>query len=101
MIHYKKNFSYIFFAFSLIGHCPNLERIRVFGTDGEKALPLKTSLCTVFDMLYSRKKSTSNIPSEVSKIILDDIFGHKLGTGLLDSIDNDDFDTTLLINGSN
>ena len=39
MIHYRKTFStYLFFAASLIGSRPELQGVRAFGTDGEKAL---------------------------------------------------------------
>ena len=39
LIHYKKSFtSYLFFASSLIGLCPQLQAIRVFGIDGEQPL---------------------------------------------------------------
>ena len=39
LIHYKKSFaSYLFFASAMIGQCREIEMLRVFGTDGEKAL---------------------------------------------------------------
>jgi len=39
MVHYRKNFqTFLFFASCMIGLNKNLEGLRVFGTDGEKAL---------------------------------------------------------------
>ena len=39
MIHYTKTFtSYMFLASSIVGQCRETEQVRVFGTDGEKAL---------------------------------------------------------------
>ena len=39
LVHYRNTFhTYLFFAASLIGLQPALEKVRAFGTDGEKAL---------------------------------------------------------------
>ena len=39
LIHYRKTFAtYLFFASSIIGQCPQLQGVLSFGTDGERAL---------------------------------------------------------------
>ena len=39
MVHYHKMFStYLFFASSIVGECRELQSLRAFDTDGEKAL---------------------------------------------------------------
>ena len=110
LIQYKKTFStYLFFASSLIGQCPQLEGIREFGTDGEQPLIDAFShelgfsqhlTCFIHVRRNIKEKlSNCNIPSDVAKLVLDDIFGHRLGTvleeGLVDSSDNDDFQAKL------
>ena len=106
LIHYKKSFStYLFFASSLIGQCPQLEGIRAFGTDGEVALIKAFThefgfsqhlTCFVHVRRNIKEKlNECNVPSDVAKQILDDIFGRRVGSvleeGLVDSVDNDDF----------
>ncbi len=106
LIHYKKSFAtYLFFASSLVGLCPELEGIRAFGTDGEK--PLIDAFAHEFR--YSQhltcfihakrnikdKLQSCSIPTEASKTIIGDIFGHTQGDvyveGLVDSFSIDDF----------
>ena len=58
MIHYRKTFStYLFFAASLIGSRPELQGLRAFGTDGEKAfdgfLKMPASSLTSFSIVCS------------------------------------------------
>ena len=78
LIHYKKNFaSYLFFTSSLVGLCPNLQMVRAFGTDGEKALSDTFSHeFTLFQHLtcsihvrrnITQKLQECNISSETSK----------------------------------
>ena len=110
LIHYRKTFfTYLFFASSLVGLSPQLQGIRAFGTDGEKALIEAFSHefrfsqhLTCFIHVRRNIKEELNkcsIPSEVAKIMLDDIFGHHLGTifeeGLVDVSDDDDFQKKL------
>jgi hypothetical protein len=111
MIHYKKTFAtYLFFAASLIGLCPQVQQIRSFGTDGEQALISAFS----HELRYSQnltsfihvcrniteKLRKCNIPAKTSQQILHDIFGRKMGTvtqeGLVDASDADDFNNKCL-----
>ena len=106
LIHYRKTFpTYLFFASSLIGQCPQLERIRAFGTDGEQALIKAFSHefgfsqhLTCFIHVRRNIKDKLNechVPSHVAKEVLDNIFGKRVGgvfeEGLVDSTDNSDF----------
>lgn len=110
LIHYRKTFStYLFFASSLIGLSPQLQGVRAFGTDGEQALIDAFSHefrfsqhLTCFIHVRRNIKEELNkcsIPSEVAKMMLDDIFGRRLGTifeeGLVDASDDDDFQKKL------
>ena len=108
LIHYKKTFAtYLFFASSLIGQCPQLQGTRSFGTDGEQ--PLINAFQHEFGFsqhltcfIHVRRNVKDKlhsccIPSEVACVVLDDIFGRKLGTvykeGLVDASDADDLHT--------
>ena len=110
LIHYKKSFaSYLFFASSLIGLCPQLQAIRVFGTDGEQ--PLINAFSHEFGFsqhltcfIHVRKNikeklSNCNIQSDVALKVLNDVFGYRMGTvfqeGLVDSTDVEDFQAKL------
>lgn len=86
LIHYKKAFAtYLFFASSLIGQCPQLEGIRAFGTDGEKPLIDAFSHefgfsqhLSCFIHIHRNIKdqlSSCNVPPDVAKLVLDDVFG--------------------------
>ena len=110
LIHYRKTFStYLFFASSLVGLNRQLQGVRAFGTDGEEALISAFSLefkfsqhLTCFIHVCQNIEEELNkcrIPSEVAQMILNDIFGHRLGTvfeeGLVNASDNDDFQKKL------
>ena len=98
-----------FFVSSLIGQCLQLEGIHAFGTDGEQPLidAFRHELgfsqhltCFIHVRRNIKEKlSNCNVPSDVAKLVLDNIFGHRLGTvleeGLVDSSDNDDFQVKL------
>ena len=89
-IHYKKNFpTYLFFASTIIGQQPALERVRVIGTDGEKPLinafkhefGFSQHLTCFIHVRRNVKEKVReyNIADELSVEIVDDIFGKKLG----------------------
>lgn len=107
MIHYKKSFSsYLFFASSLIGHCPGLSNLQSFGTDGEEALygaftqafPKAIHLLCVihFRRNIKAKLRELNIQEDKQEIIISDIFGKQVAMhqveGLLDSENADEFE---------
>jgi len=73
-----------FFASSLIGLCPQLQAIRVFGTDGEQQLINAFShefgfsqhlTCFIHVRKNKEKLSNCNIPSDVVLKVLNDVFG--------------------------
>ena len=91
LIHYKKSLaSYLFFGSSLVGLCPQLQRVRVFGTDGEQ--PLINAFKHEFGFsqhltcfIHVRKNikeklNSCQVPSDVTLTILNDIFGHRIGS---------------------
>ena len=100
MIHYTKTFpSYMFLASSILGQCRKTEQLRVFGTDGEKALidafshefPFALHL-TCFNHVRRNVKDELcrlALPEDIRSEILDDIFGKKVGSvfyeGLVDA----------------
>jgi len=98
-----------FFASSLIGLCPQLQAIRVFGTDGEQPLINAFShefgfsqhiTCFIHVQKNIKEKLTNcNIPSNVVLKVLNDVFGYRMGTvfqeGLVDSADVEDFQVKL------
>lgn len=84
LIHYRKTFaSYLFFASSMIGRCKQIERLRVFGTDGEKPLIEAFSLEFPFALhltcfIHVRRNvkeelNKSSLPLDKQTVILDDI----------------------------
>jgi hypothetical protein len=106
LVHYKKTFAtYLFFASSIIGQCPQLQGVLSFGTDGERALIdafrhefsfSQHLTCFIHVQRNIKEKlNTSSIPCDVARLVLDDIFGRKLGTvyeeSLVDASDVDDF----------
>ena len=109
MIHYKKSFaSYLFFDSSLVGMCPKLQIVRTFGTNGEK--PLSDAFKHEFSysqhltcFIHVRRNITQklkecNVPSETSRIILNDIFGHRVENGVQEGLvdaSSEDFNVTL------
>lgn len=101
LVHYRKTFSsYLFFASFLIGQNCQLEGIRAIGTDREQPLIDEFGFahhltCFIHVRRNIKDKFTEcGIPHDLSRGILNDIFGHKLGTvfqeGLVDSTDNND-----------
>ena len=110
LIRYKKSFAtYLFFASSLIGLCPQLQTIRVFGIDGEQPLinafshefGFSQHLTCFIHVRKNIKKNLSNcsVPSDVALKVLNDIFGYRMRTvfqeGLVDSTDTEDFQIKL------
>ena len=110
LIHFKKSFAtYLFFASTLIGQCRELERVRVLGTDGEKALLdafkhefgfAQHLTCFIHVRRNVKDKlNECNISTQFATEILDDVFGKKIGTlyveGLVDADDVDDFDAKM------
>ena len=110
LVHYRKSFAtYLFFASSLVGLSSQLQGIRAFGTDGEKAL--SDAFCHEFGFsqqltcfLHVRrnikaKLADCSIPSSLSTKILDDIFGKRIGgvfaEGLIDADNDTDFQNKL------
>ena len=97
LIHYRKTFaSYLFFASAMVGHCKEIEQLRVFGTDGEKALidafthefPFAIHLTCFIHVRRNIKEelAKNSLPLDVQAIILDDIFGKKIGTTLFEGL---------------
>lgn len=97
LIHYKKSFqTYFFFASSLVGLKQELEHLRTFGTDGEKALFDAFShefrfashlTCFIHVRKNVKEKLCKYAVSEaVQNEILDDIFGRKVGSTLLEGL---------------
>ena len=108
LIHYKKSFAtYNFFASSLISLRRELSSIKSFGTDGEKALidafkhacPSSLHLiCSIHVRRNTKAKlQEMGIPERSRNVILDDIFGKRLGShyseGLVDAPTCEMFDT--------
>ena len=96
MIHYSK--TYMFLASSIVGQCRETEQLRVFGTDGEKALidafshefPFALHL-TCFNHVRRNIKdqmSKLRLPEDVCAEILEDIFGKKAGSILYEGLVN-------------
>ena len=102
LVHYKKTFStYLFFASSLIGQCPQLQGIRAFGTDSKQ--PLINAFKHKFTFSHhitcfihvcwniKEKLNDCSVPTNVGQVVLDDIFGQHVGTvfeeDLVDSFD--------------
>ena len=110
LIHYRKTFhTYLFFSSTLVGLRRELQALQAFGTDGEKALSDAFShefhyalhLTCFIHCRQNIKRELQDLDfSETARTeILKDIFGHKDGNtfseGLVDSIDEDDFDSKL------
>ena len=111
LIHYRKTFhTYLFFASTLIGLRRQLEALRVFGTDGEKALSDAFSHefryaihLTCFNHCrqnIKREMQQLGYPENVILEILNDIFGHQEGStffeGLVDSSNEEEFESKLV-----
>ena len=110
MIHYRKTFhTYLFFASTLIGLRPELQGLRAFGTDGEKALVDAFShefryaihlTCFIhFRQNIKRKLQELQYPESAIKEVVSDIFGCKQGStlseGLVDSNSDEEFNEKL------
>ena len=110
MIYYRKTFhTYLFFASTLIGLRQELQGLRAFGTDGEKALvdafshefryAMHLTCFNHFRQNVKRKLQELQYPESSMKEILGDIFGCKQGStfseGLVDSNSDEEFDEKL------
>ena len=110
LIHYKKSFqSYLFLASSMVGLKKDIEKLRAFGTDGEKALidafshefRFAIHLSCFIHVRRNIKDELARqmIPDSLRNEILDDIFGRRSGSslfeGLVDSIDQGSFEEKL------
>ena len=111
MVHYRKTFqAYLYFASTLIGLRPQLEKLLAYGTDGEQTLvdalshefPFAVHLtCTIHlrrnvkQQLIDRK-----FPEEHRRLTLEEVFGAKRGMvhfeGLIDSSTPKEFDEKLV-----
>ena len=111
LVHQRKLFeTYHFFASSLIGLLPSLDRLLAFGTDGETALALAFSkqfqhaihLRCFRHMKQNIQRKLSvdlGLPQEQTVKIMRDIFGGKCGPtfyeGLVDASTQSEFDAKL------
>ena len=110
LVHYRKDFrTFLYFASTLVGLCPQLERLQAFGTDGETALIDAMAhefgfathlLCAIHLRRNIKQKLLDlNFPVEHRRKILDEIFGGRRGSvyleGLIDAKSAEDFDLKL------
>lgn len=109
LIHYRK--TYLFFASTLVGLRRDLQALRAFGTDGEKALADAFShefryaihLTCFIHCRQNIKRELQELGfSDTARMeILKDIFGHQEGNtfseGLVDCMDENDFNEKLEI----
>ena len=97
LIHYRKTFqTYLFLASSMVVLKRKIENLRVFGTDGEKALidafahefrlALHLTCSNHVRRNIKDKLNKQAIPDSVSKEILNDIFGSKFGNVLFEGL---------------
>lgn len=110
LVHYRKNFpSFLFFASSLVALRRDLESLRAFGTDGEKALydaflhEFRYAV-HLFCSIHARRNVKDELckrklPENVACEITDSIFGKKVGStyveGLVDATDEACFNQKL------
>ena len=102
LIHFCRNFfTYLYFASTLIGLQHDLEKLKIFGTDGETALAdafshefgfaIHLSCALIKQQLHSQR-----FPEEDIKTTLEEIFGVSKGTvhleGLIDCKTCEEFD---------
>ena len=102
-VHVKKDFAtYHFFASTLVSRQPELHRLQCFGSDGKAALI--NAFTTVFSNAVhlrcflhfreniERKLRELEVPSDVIKEVIKDIFGNpsKLEQGLVDAKDEEE-----------
>ena len=110
MVHYRKTFqAYLYFASTLIGIRPQLEKLLAYGTDGEQTLMDALShefpfaihlLCTIhMRRNVKQQRIDRKFPEEHRRAMLDEVFGAKRGTvhfeGLIDCNTNKEFDEKL------
>ena len=110
LVHYRKDFrTFLYFASTLVGLCPQLERLQAFGTDGETALieamahefGFATHLLCAIHLRRNIKQQLHdlNFPVEHRRKVLDEIFGGRRGSvyleGLIDAKSAEDFDLKL------
>ena len=105
LIHQKKSFdSYFKLTSSIIQENPSLEDLKVYGTDGDVNLSEAFEVCFtnaehllcvihMYDNI-SKKLQSLNMPKDVSKTILNDIFGFTRqdtkAPGLVDSLNDEE-----------
>ena len=86
LVHYRKDFcTFLYFASTLVGLCPQLERLQAFGTDGETALieamahefGFATHLLCAIHLRRNIKQQLHdlNFPVEHRRKVIDEIFG--------------------------
>ena len=110
MVHYRKTFqAYLYFASTLIGIRPQLEKLLAYGTDGEQTLmdalahefPYAVHLLCAIHMRRNVKQQLIDrkFPEEHRRATLEEVFGTKRGTihfeGLIDCCTNTEFDEKL------
>ena len=110
LIHQKKLFdSYFTLPSMMIEYKPSLQRVLVYGSDGERNLceAMDTSFCFATHLLCDihmkdnivHKLTELGIRNQTSKAFLRDIFGHQRGEektpGLVDCYSAEAFDTKL------
>ena len=89
LIYYQKSFAtYLFLASAMIGQCKEIEKLHVFGMDGEKALvdafthefPFALYLTCFLHVRGNIKDelATTDFTQEKRSEILDNIFGKEL-----------------------
>ena len=106
LIHYRKTFhTYLFFASCLIGLRPALEGVRVFGTDGERALAdgfahefhyaIHLTCFNHFRKNIKQQLQDRGLPTSAIIEIIDDVMGCQKGSvfceGLIDCESQDKF----------
>ena len=110
LVHYRKDFrTFLYFASTVVGLCPQLERLQAFGTDGETALieamahefGFATHLLCAIHLRRNIKQQLHdlNFPVEHRRKVLDEIFGGRRGSvyleGLIDAKSAEDLDLKL------
>ena len=108
LVHYRKKFStYHYFASYLVNIRPSLHDMKCYGTDGEsnlvqacnKTWPFADALRCFIHSKRNVKHHLSCLPSEVSSVFLDQIYGTERGShqteGLCDIEDRHSFDAVL------
>ena len=112
LVHYRKTFhTYLFFATTLVGLRPDLEGIRAFGTDGEKALAdgfahvfryaIHLTCFNHFRRNLKQKLQEDGFSTTAISEIVDDVMGCRKGSvfceGLVDSNNQEEFQQKLVM----